>query len=96
MESQHQRIDLVFYKNQLIQTYQTLSCLGNLFDCLIETARICFSNLQLVVLFIGTLVKFVEREDLGVRTWVHDVAVYRDKVFLGCGDGGLRRYTMKY
>jgi len=34
-------------------------------------------------------------ESIGVSDWVHDIAVYRDKVFLA-GEDGLRRYTIKY
>jgi len=39
----------------------------------------------------------IPRESLGVSDWVCDIAVYnRDKVFLACGNNGLRRYTIKY
>jgi len=37
------------------------------------------------------------RESLDVSDVVHDIAVYNgDKVFLACGEDGLRRYTIKY
>jgi len=39
----------------------------------------------------------IPRESLGVSNLVKDIAVYnRDKVFLACLGGGLRRYTIKY
>jgi len=42
------------------------------------------------ILFTGKLI-----QTIGVRGWVYDIAVYKDKVFLACRDG-LRRYRIKY
>jgi len=47
------------------------------------------------ILFTGKLLQTIDMGSLGARRGVTDIAVYRDKVFLACGDG-LRRYTIKY
>jgi len=51
---------------------------------------------NIIILSTGELIQTIGRESLDMNDSVCDIAVYKDRVFLGCDNDGVRKYTMTY